>query len=77
MSSDDNKINYISTIEYIPGGTLRGILKDQSRDLSWSQRVKFAKDIALGMVRSQLMKYLTVISMKHYSVTKFSYVRNR
>ncbi len=36
--------------EYIPGGTLKDRLHDVTDPLPWIQRVKFAKDIASGMV---------------------------
>ncbi|KAJ7387422.1 LIM domain kinase 1 [Desmophyllum pertusum] len=43
----DQTLNLIT--EYISGGTVRQVLKDKGKQLSWSQRVKFAKDIATGM----------------------------
>jgi len=43
----DKILNLIT--EYISGGTLRQVLKDKRKELSWLQRVKFAKDIAAGM----------------------------
>ncbi|XP_015777437.1 PREDICTED: LIM domain kinase 1-like [Acropora digitifera] len=43
----DKVLNLI--IEYISGGNLRQVLKDKGKELSWLQRVKFAKDIAAGM----------------------------
>ena len=36
--------------EYIPGGTLKDRLHDETDPLPWIQRVKFAKDIASVMV---------------------------
>ncbi|XP_068749971.1 LIM domain kinase 1-like [Montipora capricornis] len=53
----DKVLNLI--IEYISGGTLRQILKDKGKELSWLQRVKFAKDIAAGMA------YLHSMSVMH------------
>ncbi|KAJ8312730.1 hypothetical protein KUTeg_010103 [Tegillarca granosa] len=35
--------------KYIPGGTLKDLLHDSSKELPWIQRVKFTKDIAAGM----------------------------
>lgn len=43
----DQTLNLIT--EYISGGTLRQVLKDKGKQLSWLQRIKFAKDIAAGM----------------------------
>ncbi|XP_012942311.1 serine/threonine-protein kinase pakF [Aplysia californica] len=43
----DKKLNLVT--EFIDGGTLSDILLDTSRELSWMQRVSFAKDIATGM----------------------------
>lgn len=43
----DKILNLIT--EYISGGTLRQVLKDKGKKLSWLQRIKFAKDIAAGM----------------------------
>ncbi|KAL9981608.1 hypothetical protein ACROYT_G010334 [Oculina patagonica] len=43
----DQTLNLIT--EYISGGTLRRVLKDKGKQLSWLQRIKFAKDIAAGM----------------------------
>lgn len=37
-------------LEFIDGGTLSDLLLDHSVELSWKQRVAFAKDIAAGMV---------------------------
>ena len=35
--------------EFIPGGTLKSLLHDETETLPWEQRVSFAKDIASGM----------------------------
>ncbi|RUS72106.1 hypothetical protein EGW08_020132 [Elysia chlorotica] len=43
----DKKLNLVT--EFIDGGTLSALLLDHSRELSWKQRVAFAKDIANGM----------------------------
>lgn len=43
----DKILNLIT--EYISGGTLRQILKNKGKELSWLQRIKFARDIAAGM----------------------------
>ncbi|BFZ18297.1 hypothetical protein BsWGS_21336 [Bradybaena similaris] len=43
----DRKLNLIT--EYIDGGTLSDLLLDHSVELSWKQRIAFAKDIAAGM----------------------------
>ena len=45
----DKKLNLVT--EYIPGGTLKDRLHDLDDPLPWIQRVKFARDIASGMVR--------------------------
>ncbi|KAK9497168.1 hypothetical protein O3M35_004536 [Rhynocoris fuscipes] len=43
----DKRLHLIT--EYISGGTLRDVLKDMTRVLTWLDRVKLAKDIASGM----------------------------
>ncbi|XP_059171821.1 LOW QUALITY PROTEIN: uncharacterized protein LOC131952901, partial [Physella acuta] len=43
----DKKLNLVT--EFIDGGTLSDLLLDHSVELSWKQRVAFAKDIAAGM----------------------------
>lgn len=45
-----------SIIDYIAGGTLKDIIHDLSIPLTWLQRLRYAKDIAAGMV---VMIYLT------------------
>ena len=35
--------------EYVPGGTLRQMLKNTYMELSWKQRIEVARDIAAGM----------------------------
>ena len=35
--------------EFISGGTLKELIQDMNRALSWHQRINFAKDIASGM----------------------------
>jgi hypothetical protein len=37
--------------DYIAGGTLKNIIHDLSISLTWLQRLRYAKDIAAGMVR--------------------------
>lgn len=44
----DQTLNLIT--EYIGGGTVRQVLKDKGKQLPWLQRIRFAKDIAAGMV---------------------------
>jgi hypothetical protein len=36
--------------DYIAGGTLKNIIHDLSIPLTWLQRLRYAKDIAAGMV---------------------------
>ncbi|CAC5364561.1 LIMK1 [Mytilus coruscus] len=43
----DKKLNLVT--EYVPCGTLKDLLHDMNKSLSWIQKVKFAKDIAAGM----------------------------
>ncbi|XP_076107058.1 LIM domain kinase 2-like isoform X3 [Mytilus galloprovincialis] len=43
----DKKLNLVT--EYVPCGTLKDLLHDMNKPLSWIQKVKFAKDIAAGM----------------------------
>lgn len=46
-----HSVNFYSDhTEFIDGGTLSDLLLNQSIDLSWKQRIGFAKDIADGMV---------------------------
>jgi len=40
----------INHIDYIAGGTLKDIIHDLSIPLTWLQRLRYAKDIAAGMV---------------------------
>eukprot|EP00112_Aurelia_sp_Birch-Aquarium-sp1_P024718 Seg794.4 transcript_id=Seg794.4/GoldUCD/mRNA.D3Y31 product="LIM domain kinase 1" protein_id=Seg794.4/GoldUCD/D3Y31 len=49
--------------EYISGGTLRKLLKNKHREISWEQRVQFAKDIASGMA------YLHDMNVMHRDLT--------
>ena len=44
------QIHIIIFTEYVPCGTLKDLLHDMNKPLSWIQKVKFAKDIAAGMV---------------------------
>ncbi len=37
--------------DYIAGGTLKNIVHDLSIPLTWLQRLRYAKDIAAGMVK--------------------------
>ncbi|CAL1543026.1 unnamed protein product [Lymnaea stagnalis] len=53
----DKKLNLVT--EFIDGGTLSDLLLDHSVELSWKQRVAFAKDIAAGM------KYLHSMDIIH------------
>lgn len=43
----DKKLNLVT--EYIDNGTLKDMLEDLSRSLSWIQKVEMAKDISSGM----------------------------
>ncbi|XP_069802387.1 LIM domain kinase 1 isoform X1 [Dendropsophus ebraccatus] len=43
----DKRLNFIT--EYIPGGTLRRVIKGMEPQYPWNQRVSFARDIAAGM----------------------------
>ncbi len=43
-------LNYLDWIDYIAGGTLKNIIHDLSIPLTWLQRLRYAKDIAAGMV---------------------------
>ncbi|NP_001072900.1 LIM domain kinase 1 [Xenopus tropicalis] len=43
----DKRLNFIT--EYIPGGTLRRVIKSMDAHYPWNQRVSFARDIAAGM----------------------------
>ena len=38
--------------DYIAGGTLKNIIHDLSIPLTWLQRLRYAKDIAAGMVKT-------------------------
>lgn len=38
-------------LDYITGGTLKDIIHDLNIPLSWLQRLKYARDIAAGMVK--------------------------
>lgn len=55
----DKKLNLVT--EYMSGGTLKERLHDLDDPLPWIQRVKFAKDIASGMVSTSTSYYLNVI----------------
>ena len=37
--------------DYIAGGTLKNVIHDLNIPLSWLQRLRYAKDIAAGMVK--------------------------
>jgi hypothetical protein len=39
------------SIDYIAGGTLKNIIHDLAIPLTWLERLRYAKDIAAGMVR--------------------------
>ncbi|CAJ0950468.1 unnamed protein product [Ranitomeya imitator] len=43
----DKRLNFIT--EYIPGGTLRWVIKGMDAQHPWNQRVSLARDIAAGM----------------------------
>ncbi|XP_075450617.1 LIM domain kinase 1 isoform X2 [Ascaphus truei] len=43
----DKRLNLIT--EYIPGGTLRRVIKGMDAQYPWNQRVSFARDISAGM----------------------------
>ncbi|OCT91474.1 LIM domain kinase 1-like isoform X2 [Xenopus laevis] len=43
----DKRLNFIT--EYIPGGTLRRVIKGMDAHFPWNKRVIFARDIAAGM----------------------------
>lgn len=43
----DKRLNFIT--EYIPGGTLRRVIKGMDAQYPWNKRVSFARDIAAGM----------------------------
>ncbi|XP_045172797.2 LIM domain kinase 2-like isoform X3 [Mercenaria mercenaria] len=43
----EKKLNLVT--EFIEGGTLKDLLQDQSKTLSWLQKVNMAKDISSGM----------------------------
>eukprot|EP00795_Rhopilema_esculentum_P015041 gene15041-6202_t len=49
--------------EFISGGTLRKLLKNKYREISWKQRIQFAKDIASGMA------YLHEMNVIHRDLT--------
>ena len=40
--------------DYIAGGTLKNLIHDLSIPLTWLQRLRYAKDIAAGMVKQKL-----------------------
>jgi len=42
--------------DYIAGGTLKNLIHDLSIPLTWLQRLRYAKDIASGMVK--LLKFV-------------------
>lgn len=57
--------------EFISGGTLRKLLKNKHREISWKQRVQFSKDIASGMA------YLHDMNVIHRDLTsKNCLIRN-
>jgi hypothetical protein len=45
------KLFIIYSEDYIAGGTLRNIIHDLTIPLTWLQRLRYAKDIAGGMVK--------------------------
>jgi hypothetical protein len=53
------KLFIIYSEDYIAGGTLRNIIHDLTIPLTWLQRLRYAKDIAGGMVKLK-NKYLIV-----------------
>lgn len=63
--------------EYIDGGTLSDLLLDHSVELSWKQRIAFAKDIAAGMVRKKLslfsaaLFFLALLNNEHLHLAIF------
>jgi LIM domain kinase 1 len=44
--------------DYIAGGTLKNLIHDLSIPLTWLQRLRYAKDIASGMVKLPKMFFL-------------------
>jgi LIM domain kinase 1 len=44
--------------DYIAGGTLKNLIHDLSIPLTWLQRLRYAKDIASGMVKLPKMVFL-------------------
>lgn len=43
-----------NSLDYIAGGTLKNIIHDLSIPLTWLERLRYAKDIAAGMVRQHI-----------------------
>eukprot|EP01137_Pigoraptor_chileana_P003605 Opistho-2@43984 len=52
----DRKLHLIT--EFIEGGTLRKLIKNPAVDLPWSLRIRFAHDIARGMVYLHAMRVI-------------------
>ena len=44
-------IDRCNSLDYIAGGTLKNIIHDLAIPLTWLERLRYAKDIAAGMVR--------------------------
>ncbi|XP_043910121.1 LIM domain kinase 1 isoform X2 [Protopterus annectens] len=60
----DKRLNFIT--EYIKGGTLRDTIKKGDSNLPWTQRVKFARDIAAGMA------YLHSMNIIHRDLNSYN-----
>lgn len=50
-SETSNFFFALSEKDYIAGGTLKNIIHDLSIPLTWLTRLRYAKDIAAGMVK--------------------------
>jgi len=57
----------LCVIEYISGGTLKARIQDLSDPLPWLHRVKFAQDIASGMVKqpTRLVELICLLGSVH------------
>ena len=55
------------SIDYIDGGTLKNIIHDSAIPLTWLQRLRYAKDISAGMVKSKI---------ESFSIIHTSFYRN-
>ena len=61
-----SKLNSISK-DYIAGGTLKNVIHDLSIPLTWLKRLRYAKDIAAGMVNKfQVKSFLTHSHLQEY-----------